>query len=143
MSKRNPLPADFYGSAGLDTTWALVRTQVLAALEEENSSGDNMLDKMLLERTAMAYAQLRQLEATDGTPVAGLVGPAQYKDFSRMLVQMIESLRAQRDKDFIIEEARAEVMHAMVNALKEALEPLPPAQRKEIMSNLHLLMAGG
>ena len=142
MTTRNPLPHDFYASAGLDETWALVRSQVLAALEEENSSGDNTLDKMLLERTSMMYAQLRQLEASNGAPVSNLLGPAQYKDFSRMLVQMIESLRAQRDKDFIIEEARAEVMHAMINALKEALEPLPPAQRKEIMSHLQVLMAG-
>jgi len=143
MTTRNPLPADFYASAGLDETWALVRAQVLAALEEENSSGDNMLDKMMLERTSMMYAFLRQLEATDGAPVANLVGPAQYKDFSRMLVQMIESLRAQRDKDFIIEEARAEVMHAMINALKESLASLPAGQAKEIMSHVTVLMAGG
>ena len=135
------LPADFFAGSGLDMTWDLLRTQVLNALREENSAGDNMLDLMLLERTSNLYAQLRQLEGTEGTPVAGVVGPAQYKDLSRLLVTMIESLRSQRDKDFIIEEARAEVMHALMNALKDALVDLPGDEAKKVLAKVHLLMA--
>lgn len=134
--ERHPLPADFFVGSGLSESWALVFTQVLTRLREENSA-DNTLDLMLLERTSYVYTALRQKEQeSDGNIV--LTGP--YKDMSKLLVSMLEMLRAQRDKDFIIEEARREVIHALRGALTESLAPLPASERQLVMSRLSMLM---
>jgi hypothetical protein len=58
-----------------------------------------------------------------------------------MLVKMVEALRQQRDKDFIIEEARAEVMHAMAIGLKEALKDLNAEDRKKVLSQVQVFMS--
>lgn len=134
MAEKNPLPATFFESAGLDAEWSLVRTQLLERLREENSSAENTLDLMLLERTSHIYTALRQKE-TGENPYDNM-----YKELMKLCIAMIESLRAQRDKDFIIEEARAEVIHAVAVSLKEALAPLPIAEQQLVMSRVQTLM---
>lgn len=143
---RNPLPTDFFAGTGLDETWSLVRTQVLERLRDENSSGENMLDLIMLERTSHIYAILRQHEAAaiseDDDRFSRMLPATLYKDMMKMLVAMIESLRAQRDKDFVIEEARREVVHAVVTSMKDAIKVLPPSEQKTVMTRVKELVGG-
>jgi hypothetical protein len=142
MAKKNELPPDFFSSPGLDETWAFVRTQVLESMREENHNTENTLDLILLERTSHLYSAVRQMEARvdeDGNRI-NYIGP-NYSKMMEMLVKMVEALRQQRDKDFIIEEARAEVMHAMAIGLKEALKDLNAEDRKKVLSQVQVFMS--
>ena len=141
MAKKEDLSPDFFSSPGLEESWAFIRTQVLETLREENHNEENMIDLILLERTSHLYGAIRQYESRtdeDGKPVPYL-GP-NYAKMMDMLVKLVESLRQQREMDFNIEEARAEVMHALSIGLKEALKELPVDQRKKVLSQVQAFM---
>jgi hypothetical protein len=141
MAKKEDLSPDFFSSPGLEETWAFIRTQVLEQLREENHNAENMLDLIMLERTSHLYGAIRQFESRtdeEGNPLP-YMGP-NYAKMMDMLVKMVDSLRQQRDKDFIIEEARAEVMHALSIGLKEALKELPAEHRKKVLAQVQAFM---
>lgn len=133
--QENPLPQEFAASTPMIDGMALLRAQVLVRLKEESGDG-SMLDLLLAERVSYLYAFVRDKEVPGIGMPGGFDHLRNWRESNSMLVQMIDSLRKKRTKDSALDEARAEVIEAMIAAARKAIDFLPPAERQEVLQNM-------
>lgn len=128
-------PVDaFFGTEGLKGDYATLRTDVLNRLIDEHP-GIDMIDMILLERVAYAYARIRQREA------AGMFGSERnYKAASTMLTAYMQEVRKSENREQLLGLIRADAMDVVVQSIKEAVGDLGESDQKKVMAKVLTLV---
>lgn len=120
----------FFGTEGLKDSYAELRQNVLDRLIREHPNAD-MLDMILLERVAYAYARIRQREA------AGMFGSERnYKAASTMLTQFMAEVRKSDNRQEFLDLIRADALNVVVASLKEAVADLAEADQRKVVGKV-------
>lgn len=120
----------FFGSEGLKTEYAAVRTEILNRLMGEHPHADTM-DTIMLERVSYSYARIRQREA------AGMFGSERnYKAALSMLQSFIAESRKSENREQLLDLIRADAIDIVVKSLKEAVQDLGEDEQQTVMGKV-------
>ena len=121
---------EFFGSEGLKPEYASLRESVMARLMAEHPKAD-MIDTILLERVAYAYARIRQREA------AGMFGSERnYKAASTKLATFMAEVRKSENREQLLDLIRADAIDIVVKSLKEAVGDLAEPDQKKVVGKV-------